>query len=317
MKIERRDLANLSPKFAVKLGDIFKLLKINELQNGRKSGDFVKIFHNFSPPGYPPDGGRFFRVGREEKFAGFKVFAYLYTPNNETSKANHEKNLHHPCLLHAGAGRPVVQQRRSAGHHPGRRHHGRGAGAPPEPAHRRRPDAARAADTRGETCRRHLQLRRMFQPREGGDRTGRRGHRQLRGDAGRTAVQGLSAVQRPRRLSEGVRRGRLRHHADGQQPLPGQLPAGTGAHHCRDGLAPCAAPGHLRQHSATATALSVLARTKRHSRGTAQLHLRHQRAEGEGTQRGELHGHAANSRRHSEGAADEPRRHRGHSPLGH
>ena len=47
LKIERRNLEDFPPKFAVKLWSIFKLLIINDLQNLRKMPRFVKIFYQF------------------------------------------------------------------------------------------------------------------------------------------------------------------------------------------------------------------------------------------------------------------------------
>jgi hypothetical protein len=43
-QFERRNLANLSPKFAVKLGRIFKLLIFNTLQDQSQNGLFCQIF---------------------------------------------------------------------------------------------------------------------------------------------------------------------------------------------------------------------------------------------------------------------------------
>ena len=45
MKIERRNLEDFYPKFAVKSWAILKPLIINELENRLKIGNFVKIFH--------------------------------------------------------------------------------------------------------------------------------------------------------------------------------------------------------------------------------------------------------------------------------
>ena len=45
MKIERRNLEDFYPKFAVKAWVILKPLIINELENRLKIGNFVKIFH--------------------------------------------------------------------------------------------------------------------------------------------------------------------------------------------------------------------------------------------------------------------------------
>ncbi|MBR2772138.1 MAG: hypothetical protein IKD78_09065, partial [Bacteroidales bacterium] len=43
-QFEARELANLSPKFAVKTEAIFKSLIYNNLQNGRKNGSFCQFF---------------------------------------------------------------------------------------------------------------------------------------------------------------------------------------------------------------------------------------------------------------------------------
>ena len=48
-KISPLKLPILSPKFAVKLQPICKLLIFSSLQNYRKIGDFVKIFYQFFP----------------------------------------------------------------------------------------------------------------------------------------------------------------------------------------------------------------------------------------------------------------------------
>ncbi len=45
LKIERRNLEDFYPKFAVKAWVILKPLIINELENRLKIGNFVKIFH--------------------------------------------------------------------------------------------------------------------------------------------------------------------------------------------------------------------------------------------------------------------------------
>ena len=47
MKIEEGNLEDFSPKFAVKLRAVYKVLNFNALQNGGKIGDFVKIFYQF------------------------------------------------------------------------------------------------------------------------------------------------------------------------------------------------------------------------------------------------------------------------------
>ena len=51
-QFEGRDLANLSPQIAVKLGGVLNLLIINTLQKCQNIGKIVKIFHNFYPRSY-------------------------------------------------------------------------------------------------------------------------------------------------------------------------------------------------------------------------------------------------------------------------
>jgi hypothetical protein len=97
-KISLLNLQDLSPKFAVKFQPILKPLIISALQNRPKISDFVKIFHNFYAPPYPPispppagfstpqKGIRFTRkplrkkAGKEkkqEKFGGSTFLSYL------------------------------------------------------------------------------------------------------------------------------------------------------------------------------------------------------------------------------------------------
>ena len=47
MKIEGGNLEDFSPKFAVKLQAVYKVLNFNALRNRCKIDDFVKIFYQF------------------------------------------------------------------------------------------------------------------------------------------------------------------------------------------------------------------------------------------------------------------------------
>ena len=49
MKFERRDLANLSLKIAVKIGTIYKWLKFSKLQKQQNFACFVKYFYQIVP----------------------------------------------------------------------------------------------------------------------------------------------------------------------------------------------------------------------------------------------------------------------------
>ena len=49
MKFERRDLANLSLKNAVKIGTIYKWLKFSKLQKRQNFACFVKYFYQIVP----------------------------------------------------------------------------------------------------------------------------------------------------------------------------------------------------------------------------------------------------------------------------
>ena len=54
LKFERRNLEDWGGKFAVKPVAILNPLIIKQLENHRKFGNFVKIFHNFYTQTYPP-----------------------------------------------------------------------------------------------------------------------------------------------------------------------------------------------------------------------------------------------------------------------